>query len=134
MYGGVGRRPIWCSTRCRNDASLKRLAARRAGIEVRIVEVTRQRSTESLTAISTPAPRDEPGAEASAAGAAASPSPSVEQALWALRNNADGVARLMSHLERRRADGALMTPDWLPVRNAIRLIANALPEGIERPG
>jgi hypothetical protein len=39
----------------------------------------------------------------------------------------------MSHLERRRADGTLLKAEWLPVRNALRLIAGELPPGIERP-
>lgn len=134
VYRGVGRRPIWCSTRCRNDASLKRLGSRRAGVEVRIVEVNRYGSSEPPTALFGDAPSAELEARASAVGTEGSPGPTVEQALRAIRNDPECVARLMSHLERRRIDGSLMTPDWMPVRNALRLIASALPGGVERPG
>lgn len=36
-----GRRPIWCSSRCRRLASAERVAAQNAGAAVRIVEVPR---------------------------------------------------------------------------------------------
>lgn len=59
--------------------------------------------------------------------------PSPAQALQVLRNDPRAVASLLSYLERRRSDGILLAPEWLPVRNAIRLIARALPADIERP-
>ncbi|HEX7321550.1 MAG TPA: hypothetical protein VF299_01245 [Mycobacterium sp.] len=37
----VGRRPVWCSPRCRRAASAERIAAARAGAAVRVVEVPR---------------------------------------------------------------------------------------------
>ena len=134
VYRGVGRRPVWCSTRCRNDASLRRLGARRGAVEVRVVEVPRHQ-----TSVQAPAPD----------GAATTPSrqhldrsdrdtrtaapPSPAQALRVIRNDPDAIATLLSHLERRRSDGTLLAPEWLPTRNAIRLIARALPADIERP-
>lgn len=36
-----GRRPIWCSSRCRRLASAERVAAQNAGAAVRVVEVPR---------------------------------------------------------------------------------------------
>lgn len=38
---GPGRRPVWCSPRCRRQASAERIAARNAGSAVRVVEVPR---------------------------------------------------------------------------------------------
>lgn len=132
VYRGVGRRPVWCSTRCRNDASLKRLGARRAAVQVRIVEVARHRSSGEASGVDG---RDEPTAQGSSSGPSGStksPAPTPDQALRVLRNDPEAVGRLLSHLERRRADGSLSEPEWLPVRNALRLIAGALPAGIER--
>ena len=40
-YGGRGRRPIWCSARCRVDASIERRGNRMVGIQPQIVEVVR---------------------------------------------------------------------------------------------
>lgn len=133
VYGGVGRRPVWCSTRCRNDASLKRLGARRAAVEVRVVEVSRPRpGGQPLAPLPATAPRNcQPdGGEGSVRKAE---SPTLEQALRVVRNDPAAVGKLLAHLERRRSDGTLSTPEWLPVRNALRLIAGALPPRIERP-
>jgi len=58
--------------------------------------------------------------------------PSPEQALRVIRNDPEAVGKLLAHLERRRSDGTLLGAEWLPVRNALRLIAGALPPGIER--
>ena len=131
IYRGVGRRPVWCSTRCRNDAALRRLGARRGAIEVRVVEVARHRPEDKLPA-SDPLP---PATSHRQGGTARDPrnsSPSPAQALRAIRNDPEAVGKLLAHLERRRTDGSLLAPDWLPVRNAIRLLAGALPLGIER--
>jgi hypothetical protein len=38
---GPGRRPVWCSPRCRRLASAERVAARNAGAAVRVIEVPR---------------------------------------------------------------------------------------------
>lgn len=133
VYRGVGRRPVWCSTRCRNDASLKRLGARRAAVEVRVVEVLRHRNGGNMFG-SDPAPQsaDQHSSTGSSSNAKP-PTPTPEQALRILRNDPEAVGKLLSHLERRRADGTLAEPQWLPVRNALRLIGNALPLGVERP-
>lgn len=133
VYRGIGRRPIWCSTRCRNDASLKRLGARRAAVEVRVVEVLRQRNSgdESGSGPTATSPGQESGPAPTSN--AKPPMPTPEQALRTLRNDPESVGKLLAHLERRRADGMLAEPEWLPVRNALRLIAVALPPGIEHP-
>jgi hypothetical protein len=132
-YRGVGRRPIWCSTKCRNDASLKRLGARRAAVEVRVIEVLRQRNPDG-TADQSPTTKtaDQEG-QADPTVKTMPPTPTSEQALRIIRNDPESVGRLLSHLERRRADGTLSEPEWLPVRNALRLIASAIPAGLERP-
>jgi hypothetical protein len=38
---GPGRRPVWCSPRCRRIASAQRVAARNVGAAVRVIEVPR---------------------------------------------------------------------------------------------
>lgn len=133
VYRGVGRRPIWCSTRCRNDASLKRLGARRAAVAVRVVEVFRLQPNDKRNAAGKRATRDEQRSGARRGLDASAPTPSLKQALRVVRNDPDAVGSLLSHLERRRLDGTLAAREWLPVRNAIRLIAGELPPGIERP-
>jgi hypothetical protein len=133
VYGGVGRRPIWCSTRCRNDASLKRLGARKAAVEVRIVEVFRQQLNDQVNTDGQRATRDAQRLDTPRIPDARAPSPTLEQALRVVRNDPEAVGSLLSHLERRRLDGTLAARQWLPVRNAIRLIAGELLPGIERP-
>ena len=131
VYRGVGRRPIWCSTRCRNDAALRRLGARKGAIDVRIVEVPRRRP-EARPGMRDPATTSSnPLPSGSVAGATATPS--VDQALRTIRNDPDAVGKLLAHLERRRADGTLSNPEWLPVRNALRLITRGLTPDIEHP-
>ncbi|MFC7501623.1 hypothetical protein ACOACQ_11655 [Nocardioides sp. CPCC 206347] len=134
IYGGVGRRPVWCSTRCRNDAALRRLGARRGAIEVRVVEVPRpptagaQRGLSGGVAASSPAPE-----AVTEGGDRRSATPSPDQALRVIRNDPEAVGKLLVHLERRRLDGTLSAPEWLPVRNGIRLIAGELSPDLERP-
>ena len=43
VYLGRGRRPIWCSARCRTHACIERRGNRMVGIEPLIVEVQRER-------------------------------------------------------------------------------------------
>lgn len=133
VYRGVGRRPIWCSTRCRNDAALRRLGARKGAVEVRLVDVPRYRSRDVRArsdAESGASSQQRTGADGDRRRA--SP-PSPEQALRVIRNDPEAVGKLVTHLERRRLDGTLLGPEWLAVRNALRLIASALPAGVERP-
>lgn len=130
VYRGVGRRPVWCSTRCRNDAALRRLGARKGAVEVRLVEIPRPRPRGASDPVPRASSHQLPSADADRRSA--SP-PSPDQALRVIRNDPEAVGRLMSHLERRRADGTLLKAEWLPVRNALRLIAGELPPGIERP-
>lgn len=133
VYCGVGRRPVWCSTRCRNDASLKRLGARRAAVEIRVVEIPRERVSGSQTDSSQAAKSLDHGSAAGSTEDAKSPTPTSDQALRILRNDPDAVGKLLSHLERRRSDGTLAEPQWLAVRNALRLIAGELGPALERP-
>lgn len=133
VYRGVGRRPVWCSTRCRNDAALRRLGARMGAVEVRVVEVPSHRAGRLPESSGVPVPpsgQQEPDvAERRRKAAASSP----QQALRIIRDDPEAVGKLLSYLERRRLDGTLITPEWLPVRNGFRIIAGALPPGIERP-
>jgi len=129
VYRGVGRRPVWCSSRCRNDAALRRLGARKGAIEVRVVDVLSQApGPGEAPATPTPQQPDTPDRDIQRAAP-----PSPVQALRVIRNDPIAVGSVLSHLERRRADGTLFMPEWLPVRNAIRLIARELPADIERP-
>lgn len=42
IYHGRGRRPVWCSTRCRNEAAVVRRGAREAAVEIRMIDVPKQ--------------------------------------------------------------------------------------------
>lgn len=133
VYRGVGRRPVWCSTRCRNDASLRRLGARRGAIEVRVVEVPRTPADTRTNAASPSAVPSMPQPDTADSRGRRAPTPSPEQALRVIRNDPEAVGKLLTHVERRRSDGTLSAPEWLPVRNALRLLAGKLSPGIERP-
>lgn len=133
IYGGVGRRPVWCSTRCRNDASLKRLGARRAAVKIQIVQVPRERVSGGRDDSSHPANSLDHESTGSPEEAAKSPTPTPAQALRILRTDPEAVGKLLSHLERRRVDGTLAEPQWLAVRNALRLIATQLGPHLEPP-
>ena len=133
VYRGVGRRPVWCSTRCRNDASLKRLGARRAAIEIRVVEVVRHRTDGEPGDASPPRASDRNELDVRQDRPRRAPTPSAAQALRVIRNDPEAVGMLLAHLERRRSDGTLVASEWLPVRNALRLIVGGLPPSIERP-
>jgi hypothetical protein len=41
FYAGRGRRPVWCSSRCRNIAAVTRRGARQAAIQVRMIDIPR---------------------------------------------------------------------------------------------
>jgi hypothetical protein len=112
---------------------LKRLGARRAVVEVRVVEVIRPRTDDELNGAGQRAGEDKQRPNTRGVLDAWAPVPSLEQALRVVRNDPDAVGKLLSHVERRRLNGALAGREWLPVRNAIRLIAGELPPGIERP-
>lgn len=133
IYSGVGRRPVWCSTRCRNDAALRRLGARRGAIEVRVVEVSRSTPGAQVGASGNSTASSLASADVAEASDRRAATPTPDQALRVIRNDPAAVGKLLAHLERRRANGTLSAPEWLPVRNGLRLIAGALPPGIERP-
>ena len=40
-YTGRGRRPVWCSSRCRNIAAVTRRGAREAAVQIRMIDVPR---------------------------------------------------------------------------------------------
>jgi hypothetical protein len=43
IYKGRGRRPVWCSSRCRVEASIERRGNRMVGVEPRVVTVVSSR-------------------------------------------------------------------------------------------
>lgn len=49
-YVGRGRRPIWCSARCRTAASIERRGNRIVGVQPKVVEVTRVREVDTKPA------------------------------------------------------------------------------------
>ncbi len=55
-YKGRGRRPIWCSTKCRVEASVARRGNRMVGIEPKVVEVVRVKAVAAPPAPPPPAP------------------------------------------------------------------------------
>ncbi len=132
-YRGVGRRPVWCSTRCRNDAALKRLGARKGAVEVRLIEIPRHRLRPETAAFDAPPASSTEPLRGTEEATPRTSRPSAEQALRVIRNDPEAVGSLLAHLERRRADGALSNPEWLPVRNALRLITRGLTPDTERP-
>lgn len=42
IYQGRGRRPVWCSTGCRNAAAVTRRGAREAAVEIRMIDVPKR--------------------------------------------------------------------------------------------
>ena len=40
LYKGRGRRPVWCSARCRAEASIERRGNRMAGVEPRVATIS----------------------------------------------------------------------------------------------
>lgn len=126
VYQGRGRRPVWCSTRCRNDAALKRRGARLGGVEVRLVEVPRR-----AVPARPGSPCDDPLSSAGQPGdrgreLAPPPPPTPAQALKRVQNDPELIGTLLSHLERLRQSGQLETDDWRTVRNALRIIGTNL--------
>ncbi len=95
VYRGVGRRPIWCSTRCRNGASLKRLGARRGAVEVRVVEVFRQQPNDKGNDAGQRTTSDEQRSDWRRTLDARPSTPSLEQALRVVRNDPEAVGKLL---------------------------------------
>lgn len=50
QYAGRGRRPIWCSARCRTAASIERRGNRIVGVEPKVVQVIRVRDVDAKPA------------------------------------------------------------------------------------
>jgi hypothetical protein len=111
---------------------LRRLGARKGAVEVRLVDVPRYRAQDVQAAagpLTDASSQPLPSADANPRKAS---HPSPEQALRVIRNDPEAVGQLLAHLERRRSDGTLLGAEWLAVRNAVRLIAGAMPPDIER--
>jgi len=83
---GPGRRPVWCSPRCRRLASAERVAARNAGTAVRVIEVPR-------------AHRPDPDARL--------PLPSMHTLERLFLSSEYQCQILLEHLEHRYAQGAM---------------------------
>lgn len=50
QYAGRGRRPIWCSARCRTAASVERRGNRIVGVQPKVVQITRVREADAKPA------------------------------------------------------------------------------------
>ena len=50
QYAGRGRRPIWCSARCRTAASIERCGNRIVGVQPKVVQITRIRDVDAKPA------------------------------------------------------------------------------------
>ena len=119
QYGGVGRRPVWCSTRCRNDAALTRRGARLGGIEVRLVEVeVRPRRRPRPAMIGS---QNEPGRRRTQ---------TADEAVRTVLASPELVGSVLSGLERIRLSGNLGASQWQPVRGGLLAIARSLSESL----
>jgi hypothetical protein len=118
VYRGVGRRPVWCSARCRNDAALTRRGARLGAIEVRLIEVEvgRRRRLEPITIGS---PEDQMPHRTHTG----------DDALRTVLSSPELVGSVLSGLERLRLTGELAAPRWRPVCGGLLALARALQHG-----
>ena len=91
-YEGRGRRPVWCSSRCRNIAAVTRRGAREAAVQIRMVDVPKA-----------PKPRPErtPTREAR-----------DESAISRVARSSRLSRDLLVRLERRRRAGELDSEVW----------------------
>ncbi len=91
-YTGRGRRPVWCSSRCRNIAAVTRRGAREAAVQIRMIDVSK-----------TPRPRPErpPTREER-----------DESALSRVAPSSRLTRQLLARLERRRRAGELDSEVW----------------------
>ena len=94
-YAGRGRRPVWCSSRCRNIAAVTRRGAREAGVQIRMIDVPKA-----------PKPRPErtPTREER-----------DESAISRVARSSRLTRELLVRLERRRRAGELDREVWADV-------------------
>ena len=129
IYHGRGRRPVWCSTRCRNEAAIVRRGAREAAVEIRMIDVPKQ-------------PRRGVGSEGGqpTSTADANPAPTLPSQLGSRTGAADcraltaatladpeAVATVVSALTKLEQMGQFGGGRWAPVR-----CRNRLPRGPDR--
>ena len=114
-YRGVGRPPVWCSSRCRNDAALTRRGARLGGIEVRLIEVeVRPRRRTKRAVIGS---RNEPRRRTTQ---------TEGEAVRTVLASPELVGSVLSGLERMRLSGTLAAPQWRPVRGGLLALAGSI--------
>lgn len=139
IYHGRGRRPVWCSTRCRNEAAVVRRGAREAAVEIRMIDVPKQpRRGSGGTGAHGPADGDAgavaPASEANARPALAWPNrrgsrmgAADRQALTAaILADPDAVATVVLALTRLEQVGKLGGDRWAPVRAGLVSLADLI--------
>lgn len=128
IYHGRGRRPVWCSTRCRNEAAVVRRGAREAAVEIRMIDVPKQPrrgsggegagATSSANTKPVPAWPNRRGGETSAAD---------RQVLTAaILADPEAVATVLSALARLEQVGKFGGGRWAPVRAGIVALADGI--------
>lgn len=106
-YGGRGRRPVWCSSRCRNTAAVTRRGAREAAVQIRMIDVAKAPKPRPVHA-QTREERD-------------------ESALSRVAGSARLTRQLLDRLERRRLAGELDSDVWADVRARLAQSVRNLP-------
>ena len=106
-YGGRGRRPVWCSSRCRNTAAVTRRGAREAAVEIRMIDVPRAPKPRPVH-VPTREERD-------------------ESALSRVARSSRLTRQLLDRLERRRLAGELDSEVWADIRARLGQSVRNLP-------
>lgn len=128
IYHGRGRRPVWCSTRCRNEAAVVRRGAREAAVEIRMIDVPKQPrrgvgsegagATSNADGKPVPASPSQRGVQTSAADRRA-----LTAAVLA---DPEAVATVVSALAKREQVGKFGGGRWAPVRAGIVALADRI--------
>ena len=106
-YGGRGRRPVWCSSRCRNTAAVTRRGAREAAVEIRMIDVPKAPKPRPVH-VPTREERD-------------------ESALSRVARSSRLTRQLLDRLERRRLAGELDSEVWADIRARLTQSVRNLP-------
>lgn len=139
IYHGRGRRPVWCSTRCRNEAAVVRRGAREAAVEIRMIDVPKQprRGSGGTGAHSTVDGGTEAAAPTSDANARPAPAwpnqlgngtdAADRRALTAaILADPEAVATVVSALAQLEEMGKFGGGRWAPVRAGIVSLADLI--------
>lgn len=128
IYHGRGRRPVWCSARCRNEAAVVRRGAREAAVEIRMIDVSKQPrrgsggegagTTSNADAKPVPAWPNRRGGETSAADR--------RILTAAILADPEAVATVVSALAKLEQVGKFGGDRWAPVRAGIVSLADLI--------